>query len=136
MEGVVWAFPASYGVLLNAYIRDPKFVSQSDAADLLPQIGSIASGLMHLLSMLLSLFKLIAPLTCAVPLLMPFLNRYPSHRRSCIYLGFVFTVGSLIGASFASRVSDLLILQGLVYAIGGGRTIRTFLFYIIAEYIS
>ena len=52
---------------------------------------------------------------------MPVLNRYPRHRRTSIYVGFVLTVGSLIGASFASRVSDLLVLQGLVYAVGGGK---------------
>ena len=51
---------------------------------------------------------------------MSLLNRYPYHRRASIYAGFVLTIGSLLGASFASTVSELLVLQGLVYAVGGG----------------
>ena len=50
VEGVVWAFPTSYGVLLSAYMRDPTFNVQKDALEVLSQIGSVSSGIMYISS--------------------------------------------------------------------------------------
>lgn len=47
VEAVVWAFPTSFGVLLNAYMRDYKLASQAGATELLPLIGTFSSGIIY-----------------------------------------------------------------------------------------
>lgn len=47
MEVVVWGFPTSFGVLLNAYMRDEKYSKQPHAALLLPLIGTLSTGIIY-----------------------------------------------------------------------------------------
>ncbi|KAL1739211.1 hypothetical protein HDZ31DRAFT_25267, partial [Schizophyllum fasciatum] len=47
VETVVWGFPTAYGTLLDAYLDDPMYSSQSNATSLLALIGPIVSGIMH-----------------------------------------------------------------------------------------
>ncbi|KAH8114499.1 MFS general substrate transporter [Phellopilus nigrolimitatus] len=103
VEAVVWAFPTSFGVLLNAYMRDYKLASQAGATELLPLIGTFSSGIIY----------------CSGPIIYPFIHRYPHHKRTCLWVGLALCFTSLFGASYATKVRDLLILQGFLYAIGG-----------------
>ena len=47
VEGVVWAFPSSFGTLLSAYLQESNLTAQSGASDILPLIGPISSGIMY-----------------------------------------------------------------------------------------
>lgn len=47
------------------------------------------------------------------------LQRFPLHRRFCAAVGLVIMTISLVASSFATRVSHLILTQGVLYAIGG-----------------
>lgn len=47
------------------------------------------------------------------------LQRFPHHRRHCAVLGLVIMIIGLVASSFATRVSHLILTQGILYAIGG-----------------
>ena len=47
------------------------------------------------------------------------LQRFPLHRRFCAVAGLVTMTTGLVASSFASRVSHLILTQGVLYAIGG-----------------
>ncbi|KAI5120398.1 hypothetical protein M0805_000177 [Coniferiporia weirii] len=103
VEAVVWAFPTSFGVLLNAYMREQKFASQAQASEILPLIGTFSSGIIY----------------CSGTFIYPLLHRYPKQRRTCLWVGLLLCWTSLFGASYATKVQVLLILQGFLYAVGG-----------------
>lgn len=47
IEVLVWGFPNSFGVLLAAYLQDPVYNSQVNAATLLPLTGTLCTGIMY-----------------------------------------------------------------------------------------
>ena len=47
------------------------------------------------------------------------LQRFPLYRRHCAVLGLFIMVIGLVASSFATRVSHLILTQGVLYAIGG-----------------
>jgi nitrate/nitrite transporter NarK len=47
------------------------------------------------------------------------LRKFPRYRKPCTVVGFVISMASLIGASFANTVPGLLATQGVLYAVGG-----------------
>ena len=47
------------------------------------------------------------------------LQRFPLQRRFCAVAGLVIMTISLVASSFATRVSHLILTQGVLYAIGG-----------------
>jgi MFS family permease len=53
------------------------------------------------------------------PFLFVVVHRYHAYRRMICLSGFVIMLASLIGASFANTVSQLLVIQGIFYGIGG-----------------
>ncbi|KAJ7160130.1 major facilitator superfamily domain-containing protein, partial [Mycena filopes] len=103
VEAIVWSFPAAYGVFLEAYLQDPRFASQKGSASLLPLIGTLSSGIVY----------------CSGPFFNPIASRFPQHRRKSMWLGAVLCCGSLLGASYAKEILQLVLLQDVVYAIGG-----------------
>lgn len=68
--------------------------------------------------------------------------RYPRHRRTGMWIGLIICWASLFGASYATKVSHgrighmqmanlhihkvsvLVVLQGVTYAVGGGGTLQ------------
>ncbi|KAJ7133632.1 major facilitator superfamily domain-containing protein [Mycena epipterygia] len=109
VEAVVWGFPNAYGIFLDSYLQDPRYSSQKSATTLLPLIGTLSSGIIY----------------CSASVVNPIAARYPHHRRKSMWLGAVLCFGSLFAASYATkaslsiRISELILLQGLLYAIGG-----------------
>ncbi|KAK7038278.1 MFS general substrate transporter [Favolaschia claudopus] len=103
VEAIVWGFPDAYGVFLNSYLQDPRYASQKSATSLLPLIGTVSSGIIY----------------CSAPIINPIAARYPHHRRKSMWLGAALCSGTLIGASYATQISQLIILQGVLYALGG-----------------
>ncbi|KAK7462382.1 hypothetical protein VKT23_007981 [Stygiomarasmius scandens] len=103
VETLVWGFPMAFGVFLDDYLNDPSYASQPNAEFLLPLIGPVTTGIIY----------------CSGPILNRILKIYPYHRRNAMRLGILFCAGSLFGASWATSIRQLLVLQGIVYAIGG-----------------
>ncbi|KAJ8080184.1 hypothetical protein PM082_017014 [Marasmius tenuissimus] len=103
IEAIVWGFPNSFGVYLDAYLTDPKYSAQSNAPSLLPLIGPLSSGIMY----------------CSGPLINTLISRWPHRRRLVMWIGTVLCLASLFGASYTIEVKHLVFLQGVLYAIGG-----------------
>ncbi|KAK0187747.1 MFS general substrate transporter [Armillaria mellea] len=103
IEGLVWGFPNAFGVFLDGYLNDPSFSSQPHASSLLPLIGPLSSGIIY----------------CSGPIIYPITARYPYHRRTCMWVGAALCWASLLGASYATKISTLIGLQGVLYAVGG-----------------
>ncbi|KIY65741.1 MFS general substrate transporter [Cylindrobasidium torrendii FP15055 ss-10] len=103
VEGIIWGFPSAYGVFLDYYLNDPRYATQSGASTLLPIIGPISSGIIY----------------CSGVCINPFMSRYPYHRRTSMWLGVICCFASLFGASYATRIEALVVLQGVLYAVGG-----------------
>ncbi|KAF8209558.1 MFS general substrate transporter [Mycena galopus ATCC 62051] len=102
VEGIVWAFPFAYGIFLDDYLQDPHFTSQNNATTLLPLIGTLSSGIIY----------------CSGPVVNSFAARYPHHRRKSMWFGALLCCGTLVGASYATEIWQLILLQGVLYAIG------------------
>ncbi|KAJ7845365.1 major facilitator superfamily domain-containing protein [Mycena olivaceomarginata] len=89
IEAIVWGFPTAYGVT-------PRLLD-------LPLIGTLSSGIIY----------------CSGPFLNPIAARYPQHRRKAMWVGAVLSCGTLFGASYATEIYQLILLQGILYAVGG-----------------
>ncbi|KAF5340127.1 hypothetical protein D9758_013148 [Tetrapyrgos nigripes] len=120
VETIVWGFPLTFGVFLEEYLSDPVYASQPNAQFLLPLIGPISMGIIY----------------CSSPILNPLLViRYPYYRRAAMHLGVVLCAGSLIGASWARTIPQVLILQGIIYAVGGALLWHPTLSYLPAWFL-
>ncbi|TFK53800.1 MFS general substrate transporter [Heliocybe sulcata] len=115
VEAIVWGFPNSFGVFLAAYLSDPRFASQHDAASLLPLVGTLSSGIMY----------------CSSPAIHALTGRRPYLRKPLLWAGAALCWTSLFAASYATKITQLVILQGVVYAIGG-----SFLYHPCISYMS
>lgn len=103
VETIVWGFPSAFGVFLDAYLRDARFANQPHADTLLPLIGNLTSGILY----------------CTGPFVYPFIYRYPRSRRPAMWLGSAICFGSLMAASYTTKVTNLVAYQGVLYALGG-----------------
>ncbi|KII90896.1 hypothetical protein PLICRDRAFT_39502 [Plicaturopsis crispa FD-325 SS-3] len=103
VEVIVWGFPNAFGVFLDSYLDDPFYASQKSASSLLPLIGPLSSGIMY----------------CSSPVIYPTVARWPQYRQISMWIGALCCWGSLFGASYSTKVLDLVILQGVLYAVGG-----------------
>lgn len=94
---------ASLSLVLQQWYVFPQtnFVDHGITALLIPH--SFIQGIMYLGS----------------PFSFAMLQRFPLHRRFCAVAGLVIMTISLVASSFASRVSHLILTQGVLYAIGG-----------------
>lgn len=101
IEALTWGFPFSFGVFQEHYTNHEPFSSKPHG---IAAIGTTSSGLMYL----------------SAPIVFRTLSRYPKLRRPASVLGLAIVVISMIGASFAQTVTQLLITQGVLYAVGGG----------------
>ncbi|KAF2019457.1 MFS general substrate transporter [Aaosphaeria arxii CBS 175.79] len=100
LGAIVWGFPYSFGIFQEYYLRQEKFSgSHSGVA----AIGTTAMGIIYL----------------TAPALYVIIHRYYTYRKMISLGGFVIMLMSLLGASFAKTVSQLLVNQGLFYALGG-----------------
>ncbi|KAI5242089.1 MFS general substrate transporter [Aureobasidium subglaciale] len=96
-EAVSWGFPFSFGVFQAYYAQHFEGNESSVAA-----IGTTATGLLYV----------------SAPFWFVLNKMNPRWRRPSVFVGFVVMIASLIGASFANSVSQLIATQGVMYAIG------------------
>ncbi|KAG9521468.1 putative MFS monocarboxylate transporter, partial [Aureobasidium melanogenum] len=96
-EAISWGFPFSFGVFQSYY--EQKFTNNESS---IAAIGTTATGLMYV----------------SAPFWFIVLKMNPRFRRPSVFVGFVVMIASLVGASFAKSVSQLIATQGVLYAIG------------------
>ncbi|GAA94106.1 hypothetical protein E5Q_00753 [Mixia osmundae IAM 14324] len=101
-EAVLWGLPASYGVFLDAYLRT-ELADGPNAQTLLALVGTISTGIMYIVS----------------PFALVYVNSYPKLRRLNLWAGVALCSGSLLAASFCNAPWQLILCQGVGYAIGG-----------------
>ncbi|KAH7907855.1 MFS general substrate transporter [Hygrophoropsis aurantiaca] len=103
VEAIVWGYPMAYGTFLNAYLLDPQYASQPQAAISLPIVGPLSSGMIY----------------CSGNVLNPFIGRYPRSRRAFVWIGSLLCFVSLFSSSYIKNVVYLVVLQGFLYGLGG-----------------
>ncbi|KAJ1304561.1 hypothetical protein OPQ81_005702 [Rhizoctonia solani] len=101
VETLVWGFPNSFGVFLSYYSK--MYQKEKGAELLLPLAGTLCSGLIY----------------CSGPIIYPIVARYPSQRRTSMWIGNFICFGSLFGASFVKKPWQIVLLQGAGYGLGG-----------------
>ncbi|KAK3068029.1 hypothetical protein LTR53_014714 [Teratosphaeriaceae sp. CCFEE 6253] len=98
VEAMIWGFPLAFGVFQRSYSSNDLFKDSSNIAT----IGTLDAGIAYL----------------GMPLVNPVALRWPQHRRAMAVFGWVLCLVGLIGASFATNVTHLLLSQGLLYGVG------------------
>lgn len=73
----------------------------------------------NIMALLISNFPIQGIMYLGAPFSFALLQRFPLHRRHCALVGLVIMIIGLVAASFATRVSHLILTQGVLYAIGG-----------------
>lgn len=94
------SFPFSYGVFLNYYTTH---TFKDSPSSLLALVGSLSTGIMYLSAVIIT----------------PIVSRYPRQKKNIMAVGVTFCVTGLIGAAFSTKPWQLVITQGIIYAIGG-----------------
>jgi MFS family permease len=99
MEALIWGYPYTFGLFQEYYSTHEPFASQGNTA----VIGTSATGIMYLSS----------------PLAFSALRKWPSIRRTSVIAGLLLMCISLAASSFATSVTQLVLSQGVGYAVGG-----------------
>ncbi|EJF57758.1 MFS general substrate transporter [Dichomitus squalens LYAD-421 SS1] len=102
LETMIWGFCFSYGIFQNYYTTHPPFNSSSRMA--IAAVGTIAIGLQYI-----EMFQI----ACVY-------GRYPDYMNRGMWIGLALYFLPIFGARFATRVSQLILLQGVVFGISGG----------------
>lgn len=94
------SYPFSYGVFLEHY---KTHVFPDAPSFVLALVGSMSTGIIYLASWMI----------------LPLIARYPGLKKSIMAVGVVLCVTGLIGAAFATQPWQLVLTQGVIYALGG-----------------
>lgn len=100
IESLVWGFPASFGIFQEYYTSHTPFAKHSSG---IAAIGTTSLGIIYL----------------SGPLMFGGLAYWPHLRKHATYAGLLCMAIALIASSFANAVWQLLLTQGVLYAIGG-----------------
>ncbi|KAJ7665697.1 major facilitator superfamily domain-containing protein [Mycena rosella] len=111
VELLTWSYPFSYGVFLEHY---KTHVFPDAPSSVLALVGSMSTGIIYLTSWLI----------------LPLIARYPTLKKPMMSMGVVFCVGGLMGAAFANQPWQLVLTQGVIYALGG-----SFLYFPVMTYL-
>ncbi|KAF2734855.1 putative MFS monocarboxylate transporter [Polyplosphaeria fusca] len=99
VEVLVWGFPFAYGIFQEHYSTHAPFAGSRNIA----VIGTCAMGLMYL----------------SAPLVFGTIQRFPGSRRPAIAGGLLVMCLALGLSSLAGTVAQLIVTQGVFYAVGG-----------------
>jgi MFS family permease len=97
-EALLWGFPLSFGVFQNYYSQIPEFKGDPFIA----VVGTTASGISYM----------------AAPIMIPFIKRFSTYRRSMIWIGWPLCLLGLLAGSFARTPATLIFTQGIMYGVG------------------
>ncbi|EED23934.1 MFS monocarboxylate transporter, putative [Talaromyces stipitatus ATCC 10500] len=99
LEALIWGFAYTFGIFQQYYSTHPPF--DSDKSNI-AVIGTCSMGIIYIIS----------------PLVFGLLLGFPKLKRYSSALGLVLMIPALLGSSFANTTRQLLVSQGIVYAIG------------------
>ncbi|OCH87540.1 MFS general substrate transporter [Obba rivulosa] len=102
LETMVWGFGFSYGIFQDYYTSHPPFNTASPVA--IAAVGTTSIAIQYAECLLLSFF----------------FGRYPDMITRYMWGGLGLAVISLFISSFATKVWQLILLQGVLFGIGAG----------------
>ena len=108
---LIWGFAFSFGVLQEYYSTHKPFASRPGG---IAAIGTTASGLMYML----------------MPFYFSAFQRWPQLKRYSTWVSLPLAAAALIGASFAQKVSHLILCQGVLYALAGNALVTPTITYL------
>lgn len=97
---LIWGFALSFGVMQEYYISHEPFASKSGG---IAAVGTTCTGVMYL----------------TMPVFLSAFQRWPRARQYSMYASLPMVTLSLVGASFANTVPQLIACQGIIYALAG-----------------
>ncbi|CCO32562.1 hypothetical protein BN14_06624 [Rhizoctonia solani AG-1 IB] len=112
LETLVWGFGFTYGVFQEYFLRHRTFGDASEAA--IGAAGTVALAIEYFEVLLVILIT----------------QQWPHRTRLMMWCSLALCCGSLLLASFATKVSHLILLQGILFGIGGGGLYAPVIIYI------
>ncbi|KXX76446.1 Monocarboxylate transporter 10 [Madurella mycetomatis] len=116
IEALVWGFGYCFGVFQNYYSTHEPFIGASN----IPVVGTCALGIMFL----------------DTPLVMYFHRRFPKPARYTTIVGLLIMCLALALSSFSTTVTQLIVTQGVFYAIGGSIAYSSCIIYLEEWFVS
>ncbi|KAF7195815.1 MFS transporter asaE [Pseudocercospora fuligena] len=110
-NALIWGLALSFGVLQEYYTNNEPFASHPSG---IAAIGTTATGIMYL----------------TMPVFLAAFQRWPNSRRHSLWCSLPIVAIALIGASFTNTVPQLLVCQGIIYAVGGNALVMPSINYI------
>ncbi|KAH8879903.1 MFS general substrate transporter [Thozetella sp. PMI_491] len=110
IEGLVWGFPFAFGVFQDYYSSHEPFAGSDNIA----VIGTCAMGIMYL----------------SAPLNMALLKLFPRQGRWTPMIGLTIMCLSIGLSSLSNTVPQLIVTQGILFAIGGCTTYSPCIIYL------
>lgn len=110
-NALIWGFAFSFGLLQEYYRSHAPF---SSAPNGIPAIGTTATGLMYL----------------TMPVYFAVFQRWSRLRRISSAVSVPLVAVSLVGASFAQTVPQLVATQGVLYALAGNAIVTPTVAYV------
>ncbi|KAF9568725.1 MFS general substrate transporter [Agrocybe pediades] len=101
-EIFIWGWNNTYGIFQEHYSTHPPFDTSSAAS--ISTIGTASLGIQHIGMLVFVLF----------------LQRYPEYIKASVWFSLVLCVGSLLLSSFATKLWQMIVLQGVTFGIGSG----------------
>ncbi|KAI9811718.1 MAG: hypothetical protein M1827_005263 [Pycnora praestabilis] len=111
IEALIWGFPYSYGVFQEYYTNNLDFAHGSSGIAI---IGTSSTGIMYL----------------GAPFVFAALQYWPRMRRLSSIIGLAITTMALVASSFAQTVWQLILTQGVLYAVGGSLLYSPAIYYL------
>ncbi|KAI0635227.1 MFS general substrate transporter [Trametes polyzona] len=102
VEMMVWGFLFSYGIFQEYYTSHPPFNTSSQVA--IAAVGTVGLGIQYGEVLFLSVL----------------FRKYPDYMRPAMWCALVLYFVCLVGSSFATKVWQLILLQGVGLGFSGG----------------
>ncbi|KAH7322172.1 major facilitator superfamily domain-containing protein [Rhizoctonia solani] len=102
LETLVWGFGFTYGVFQEHFLHHRTFGDASEAE--IGAVGTVALAIEYFEVLFVNLIA----------------QQWPHRTRLMMWSSLGLCCGSLLLASFATQVSHLILLQGIMFGIGGG----------------
>ncbi|CAE6503032.1 unnamed protein product [Rhizoctonia solani] len=118
LETIVWGFGFTYGVFQEYFLHHRTFGNASEAA--IGAVGTIALATQYFEVMLFTLLAL----------------QWPDKVRMLMWSSLAICCGSLLMASFATKISHLILLQGILFGIGGGGLYAPVIIYLSEWFVA
>ncbi|CAE6376796.1 unnamed protein product [Rhizoctonia solani] len=118
LETLVWGFGFTYGVFQEYFLHHRTFGDASEAA--IGAVGTVALAIEYFEVLIVVLIT----------------QQWPHRTRLMMWSSLALCCGSLLLASFATKVSHLILLQGILFGIGGGGLYAPVIIYLSEWFVA